>query len=150
MKYDIEVLRDNINIEYSYILIKIIQLHFVQPPPPLDFFFYCNVVFFPNYPRFTLSLALSAVTRSSIFLDISSYLYNALLANYTNASSTFLFVLADVSIKSKSPFSWQNLCALTFETYLLSSSKSSLLPITMNGKLSGIITILLSKNDFFH
>ena len=103
----------------------------------------------PNLLNFSLSIARFADEFSSTFFCISNYLANAFLASSTKASSTFIQSFADVSIWFiPSPRFFDTYSASSAETYRF-ISKSFLLPSTMNGKVSGLTTILFYKNEFF-
>ena len=69
-------------------------------------------------------------------------------ASLVNAAATFLLSLAEVSMRSMSgPRSLTNFYAASVDTTLPVSPRSALLPITINGNVSGCWTILFYRKD---
>ena len=132
-----------------------IFFHYLQHLPLTPGFCYfpavnfCGVCF-PYCFNLSRSNALFADVFSTTFFYISNYRTNAFSANFLNASLTFWSSFAEVVIWSMSPSKSRTYFSpYSWETYLNSSPKSLLFPMTMNGKVSGLTTILFYKNESF-
>lgn len=89
------------------------------------------------------------ISKFTYMLSSNLILLRVCFATSSNASFTFEYSFALVSMYAIHPFSSAQFWAAVLDT-VLSSWQSPLLPTSKNGKFAGSLTLVCSRNIFFH